>query len=50
MTLRPEDVDCGLNLARGWKCTRGLHLSGEPCALVPKWWNLRGLLWTVRNG
>lgn len=26
---------------RGWYCTRGLHLDG-PCALLPRWWNLRG--------
>lgn len=25
---------------RGWHCARGLHLDG-PCALLPRWWNLR---------
>lgn len=29
---------------RGWKCIRGSHALG-PCALVPRWWNLWGMLW-----
>lgn len=24
----------------GWHCVRGIHLDG-PCALIPRWWNLR---------
>lgn len=29
---------------RGWHCTRFVHYSG-PCALVPKWWNLKARWW-----
>lgn len=29
----------------GWKCIRGEH--NGPCALVPRWWNLKGM-WQMR--
>lgn len=37
---------CHINAKPGWYCTRPFHLDG-PCALVPKWWNLREHLRTV---
>jgi hypothetical protein len=38
MSTRTEP--CALGFRRGWRCVRGTH-GGGPCALVPKWWNLR---------
>lgn len=32
----------------GWRCTRGIHFD-NPCALVPKWWNVNGR-WQSRAG
>ncbi|MDP5182149.1 hypothetical protein QOZ88_05830 [Blastococcus sp. BMG 814] len=31
---------CARRQRRGWYCARGLHVDG-PCALVPRWWNVR---------
>lgn len=37
-----RDIPCTINFKRGWKCIRAYHhAEGGPCALVPKWWNLR---------
>ena len=33
-------MQCRINAFPGWRCKRRLHLEG-PCALVPKWWNLK---------
>lgn len=35
-----------MNCARarlGWRCIRGAHPAG-PCAAVPRWWNLPGVV------
>lgn len=34
------DLMCHINMRKGWRCTRGHHSEG-PCALVPRWWNIR---------
>jgi hypothetical protein len=31
---------CERNWKRGWWCSRTAHHNG-PCALRPRWWNLR---------
>ncbi len=31
---------CIRNMRPGWRCTRRIFHDG-PCALVPKWWNLK---------
>lgn len=33
-------MHCKKNMKKGWRCIRTHHDSG-PCALVPRWWNLR---------
>lgn len=39
---------CVRRFRRGWYCTRTRHTG--PCALVPRWWNLRARLWMHRQG
>ena len=38
---------CGQRLFSGWKCKLGNDVKhiGLPCALVPRWWNIR---WMIR--
>lgn len=32
----------------GWRCKLPAHTEG-PCALLPQWWNIKGLLQHMRN-
>lgn len=36
-----HDGPCQVPQPRGWRCRRGEHEHGTPCASVPRWWNLR---------
>lgn len=34
---------CGISSPVGWYCKRRIHFDG-PCALMPRWWNIKGRL------
>lgn len=38
-----SDKPCRINFKRGWYCKSPDHSDqpDQPCALIPKWWNLR---------
>lgn len=43
-------VPCHLDAFPGYRCVRGGH-EGGGCEVVPRWWNLLGLLdaWHLRH-
>lgn len=41
-------MTCNYRFKRGWYCTRRRNHAG-PCALHPKWWNLKGRYFVWRR-
>lgn len=37
---RAKPVLCDRPQKSGWRCARGLHPDGTPCAALPCWWNV----------
>lgn len=39
-------MTCNYHMKRGWRCLRSRNHDG-PCALRPRWWNVRARLWVL---